>query len=226
MKFPLRFVIITLVVLALIALIKYTGNCVTLEQCKIWAGHFKQQVDAHYITSAVIFIALVTLTAAASIPIIIPIVLVGGYLFNTIPGALLATAGTTLGSVISFLLFRYALGATIQRNYGDRLAVFNEKMNSYGPSYLLVLHYLTVVPFFIINTFAALTPITLTRFVLITLLGSLPINLVYSFAGRELGSISSTRDIFSPAVIAACLLLILLACMPIILKKFKGKVQV
>lgn len=225
MKLPIRLIILGAIVLALVGIIKYSGDYLSLEQCKVHAGNFKQMVDAHYIMAALVYVLIVTLTAAASIPIIIPIILVGGYLFSTLPGTLFSTIGTTTGSVISFLLFRYALGATIQRNYGPQLAAFTEKMNSYGPSYLLVLHYLTVVPFFIINTFAALTPITLTRFIAITILGSLPINLVYSFAGRELGTISSTRDIFSAPVIIACALLILLACMPIILKRFKSKVQ-
>lgn len=182
---------------------------------------FKQQVDRHYVCSAILYTLILAIMAAISLPIIIFYVLLGGFLFGTIMGTILSVIGAVTGSIVSFLIFRYALKSLLQKKYREHLHGFNEKMKEHGISYILILHYLSVVPFFIINTLAALAPISLLQFIMITIGGCLPLFFVYSFAGRELATIQSTNDIFSPEVIIACSLLILLALLPIIIKKFK-----
>ncbi|NRB21801.1 hypothetical protein HRU45_03615 [Candidatus Dependentiae bacterium] len=49
---------------------------------------------------------------------------------------------------------------------------------------------------------------------------------MYSFAGQQLHTIDSVRDIFLPKVIAAFLLLASLALLPLIIKKIKKAKQV
>ena len=182
---------------------------------------FKECVHDHYMRSVVVYILILAAIAAISLPIIIFYVVLGGFLFGTLAGALYSVIGATVGATLSFLVFRYILGDMVQKKYGESLGGFKQKMKEHGISYILILHYLTVVPFFIINTFAALSPITLFQFILTTIAGCLPLFLVYAFAGKGLGSIQSVGDIFSAPVIIACVLLSGLAFVPVILKKFK-----
>ena len=106
--------------------------------------------------------------------------------------------------------------------YGNRIVTFKKQMDVHGVNYILMLHFVTVVPYFVINTLAALSDISLVTFVWATIVGSIPIISVYAFAGRQLSYIQSVGDIFSPPIILAFVLLIVLACMPIILKRLKN----
>ncbi|MFI5333518.1 MAG: VTT domain-containing protein, partial [Candidatus Babeliales bacterium] len=100
---------------------------------------------------------------------------------------------------------------------------FNEKIHVYGYNYIIILHYLTVIPLFVINMCAALTPISLGHFVWITLLGSAPLYIVYALAGRELATISCVQDIFSAQIILACALLIVVALIPMLIKRYQAR---
>jgi uncharacterized membrane protein YdjX (TVP38/TMEM64 family) len=60
-------------------------------------------------------------------------------------------------------------------------------------------------------------------YVAATALGIIPGSFVYAYAGRQLGTINSLKEIASPNVIAAFVLLGLLALVPIIYKKFTAK---
>lgn len=216
---------LSIIVIALVLTLKFTpvGSYLTLSQIQRNMVCFKQYVEQNYIISALTYTSILVVMAAVSVPVIVFYVLLGGFLFGTIAGALYSVIGATLGATISFLIFRYALHDTLKKKYAHGLASFHEKMKDHGTSYILVLHYLSVVPFFVINSFAALSPITLKQFIGITIMGCLPLFFVYAFAGRELGTIHSTKDIFSPEVIAACALLIGLALLPIVIKKLRNK---
>src|SRR5579872_4637359 len=227
MKWYVRLLIFCGIVIACIMVIRMTGlsDYVSFSAIKQHMKEFKGAVQQNYLSSVLIYIGAVIAASAASLPIILPLALLAGYLFGAIPGALYATLGSLIGVTIAFLMLRHVLGSMVQRKYGDRLAPFNKKMEEYGIQYFLVLHYLAVVPYFVINTLASISRISVPRFMIMTIIGSFPVNLIYAFAGRELGSISSIADIFSPAVMLACALLILLALMPMILKRFQHKID-
>jgi uncharacterized membrane protein YdjX (TVP38/TMEM64 family) len=135
-----------------------------------------------------------------------------------VPGLLFAVAGLTVGAVTAFLAARYILGGWIQERYKVPLAAFNEEMQRHGHYYLITLRVVPVLPFFLVNILAGLTKISLRRFAASTFIGLIPASFVYSFAGRRLAVINSPRDILSPGMIAALLLLGLLMLLPVILK--------
>ena len=56
-----------------------------------------------------------------------------------------------------------------------------------------------------------------------TALGIIPGSFVYAYAGRQLGTINSVKEIASPNVITAFVLRGLLALIPIVYKKFTAK---
>jgi uncharacterized membrane protein YdjX (TVP38/TMEM64 family) len=225
MKLNGKFIVLILLIVGVIVLVRISGinSLITLEQVKEKSLELKQMVDQQYVRSVAIYTAFFTVIAAASIPLVIILAVAGGFLFGAIPGALYATIGATIGGTIAFIMFRYFLHSIIQEHYALQLARFNEKIHVYGYNYILILHYLTIIPLFIINMFAALTPISLPHFVVLTLLGSAPLYLVYAFAGRELATIRCVQDIFSAQMIIACALLICVALIPMIIKRYQRK---
>jgi uncharacterized membrane protein YdjX (TVP38/TMEM64 family) len=174
-------------------------------------------VEKNYVLSVLSFL-LLTVSTAFFVPGAIALVLAAGFFFGVIPGALFAVTGLTLGAATAFLVARYVLGDWVQERYRLPLAAFNEEMRRHGHYYLLTLRVVPVLPFFLVNILAGLTKISLKRFVAMTSLGMLPVAFIYSFAGRKLASINSPRDILSPGMIAALVLLAILILLPVILK--------
>jgi len=119
------------------------------------------------------------------------------------------------------LLFRTALKNTLEKKYASQLVTFRKGLDEYGSYYLLILHFMFIVPFVVINILAALAGVSLWQFVWTTAVGFLPCAFVYSFAGKRLFSITSVHDVFSWNIIIAILLLLIITMLPIILKRYK-----
>ena len=167
------------------------------------------------------YVILCTGIVACGIPAIGPLTLVGGFLFGTLFGTLYALTGATVGVISMVLFVRYVVAQTIAKRYGNKLAKFNKRLQAYGHSYLLTMHLLTVIPFFVIATLAGLADVSLITVVWTTIVGSFPLIFIYAFAGRQLGTITSLGDIFSPQIIAAFVLLALLALIPMVIRRVR-----
>lgn len=217
-------VIIGMSVLLTAFLIKYfdVGSYFSLERIQGMSLTFKKLMTTNYLTIALVYILMLMSVVAVSIPAVGPLTLLGGYVFGVVYGALYALTGYVLGALIAFFLFRYGFGAAIQRRYADRLVTFNQRLREDGVSYMLMLHFSTVIPFGVINALAAMTPISWMTFAWVTALGSLPYSLIYAFAGKKLATISSLGDIFSPGIMLAFGLLMSLSFLPVIIKRVRN----
>ncbi len=212
------------VFIAVMAIIYYgVRDYVNLANFKQMSAHFKELADTHYHAAVMYYCLLYALMVIFALPIIF-LNLVGGFLFGTLLGAAYSTLASVVGSVVSFMLVRYLFAGFITQRLGkQRLERFNEHVAQYGMNYLLMLHYSCVVPFFVINSLAALTTMHVRKFIVVTVLGSFPISFLYAFAGRQLGSISSVSDVFSPDFVAALVIMLALAFAPMLWKRIKGK---
>jgi uncharacterized membrane protein YdjX (TVP38/TMEM64 family) len=65
--------------------------------------------------------------------------------------------------------------------------------------------------------------VTVGTYVAATALGIIPGSLVYAYAGRQLGTINSLKEIASPQVVGAFVLLGAFALAPVFYKKLSGK---
>jgi len=178
-------------------------------------------VAQYYIWSVLSYILFFAATIAASIPSSIVLTLLGGYLFGAIAGAGYATCAVTLGVGIAYLIYRRLLVSSKSSTYQDAAQRFEQAMKEQGRSYLLVLHFSAVLPYFVINSLAALARVPVWTVVWTAAVGFLPQGLIYAFAGKELGSITTVNDIFTTPVVVAFLLLLVLAFIPIIVRRYK-----
>ncbi len=218
----MAFIIFMLV--AAIFVLYYFGVAkhITVANIKDNAVYLKQLVHEHYARSVATFIIASAALMLLTLPLTGPIAVCGGFLFGLWPGALYSMVGVTIGIAISFLMVRYALSHIMRHKYGEQLASFNERMQAYGYTYLISLQLLTVVPYFIINTLAALANVPFHIFLWTTVVGSLPIVIIYAFAGRELYMIQTWSDILSVHMLLLLLGLALLALMPMLVRKFRN----
>lgn len=199
------------------------GSYLTLENLQQYKTVLLEYVQKNYAISALTFISLYIFLAAFSIPGAVVATLAGGFLFGAIWGMIYVNIGATMGASLAFMSVRYVFGKHLQDTHKKRLSKFNKELNAHGAFYLIMLRLMPVFPFFIVNIGAALTRISLFTFAWTTSLGIIPGSLVYSFSGRQLGTISSVREIFSGSVIAAFIALACLSMLPILYKRFVAK---
>lgn len=173
--------------------------------------------------AVLLFIAWLMIGVMFALPVTAFSTVAGGFLFGVVPGALYSLIGATLGAVACFLLVRYAIGLIVQDKYRQQLVWFNEQMHRFGTRYLLAIHSVIVVPFFLVNILAGLTRVSLWTFTWTTAVGMIPITFILSFAGKELIEVNSWHDLLSRDIIAAIVLLGALGAISIVLQHRYGK---
>ncbi len=141
--------------------------------------------------------------------------LLAGALFGRWVGTAVVSVAATVGATVAMLAGRYVLQDWVQRRFGRRLAAVNRGVERDGAYYLLTLRLIPAVPYWLVNLGMGLTPIRVRTYVAASWVGMLPATFVYVNAGTELGRIESPRDVLSPGVLGA---LLLLACVPLAAK--------
>ncbi len=179
----------------------------------------KNYTALYPILSGLIFIIVYVIVIGFSIPGATILTLTSGALFGAVLGTLLTNVGATLGATLSFLAARFVLGVTLQEKYATQLASVNEEMEKNAVSYLFTLRFIPVFPFFLVNLLSGLTRIPLRTFVWVTSLGILPGSFAYAFAGQQIASLESVKDVLSLNILFAFTLLGALALAPTMYKK-------
>jgi len=213
---------IGLLFIGLIIALRFTGvgdyfTLAALQEMRIYLMAF---IDAHYIASVFMFIGFYIFIVTLALPLAALCTIAGGFFFGVIPATIYANIGATIGASLFFLLVRYLFGTAVQERYKDKLQWFNQEMEKYGVLYLIAIHFVVVIPLFVMNLLIGLTRVPFWTFVWTTSVGIIPGTLVYAFAGQQLTTISSLQDIFSFNILLAFGLLILLGLFPILAKKF------
>lgn len=181
----------------------------------------QELVQRHYYQAILYYLLVYISLVLSTLPLVAAFTVSGGFLFGEYEGWCYSLIGAVLGSIMAFLFFRYLLGNRLQRRYAERLAKFNANMLRYGVSFMLMLHFSSLIPLAIINILAALTKIPFWQFVWTTAVGAAPGLLVFSYMGRELGRANSMLDLLTPKLIGCFLFLSVLALAPLIWNKFK-----
>ncbi|GKS64722.1 TVP38/TMEM64 family protein [Nitrospira sp.] len=176
--------------------------------------------DANFAPAVGIFIMAYVLVAGLSLPGAVILTLAGGFLFGAGWATLFINIGATTGATLAFLAARYLLRDTVEQKFGKWLGPFQEGFTQNAFSYLLTIRLIPLFPFFVVNLVSGLTRVNTGTYVTATAIGIIPGSFVYAYAGRQLGTIDSLKEIASPNVMAAFVLLGLLALVPVVYKKY------
>lgn len=180
-------------------------------------GFLQQQLDtinAYYVDnrqlSWVLFVAVYIVVTALSIPGAAIMTLAAGAIFGLATGIILVSFASAAGATLAFLVARYLLRDAVQHRFNKQLATINRGVEKDGAFYLFTLRLVPVFPFFLINLVMALTTIRTWTFYWVSQVGMLAGTIVYVNAGTQVAQLESTRDILSPDLIGAFVLLGLL----------------
>jgi uncharacterized membrane protein YdjX (TVP38/TMEM64 family) len=199
------------------------GQFLSLQTLKDNRDRLLAFTEAHYAAAVGLFVVAYAAVTGLSLPGAAIMTLAGGFLFGAVFGTILVNLGATTGATLAFLVARYLFRDAVERKFGKWLGPFQEGFAKNAFSYLMTLRLIPLFPFFVVNLVSGLTRINLSTYVAATALGIIPGSFVYAYAGRQLGTINSLKEIASPNVLAAFVLLGLLAVVPIIYKKLSGK---
>jgi uncharacterized membrane protein YdjX (TVP38/TMEM64 family) len=170
-----------------------------------------------------LFVATYVVVTGLSLPGALILTLAGGFLFGSLFGTLLVNIGATTGATLAFLAARYLLRDWVEQKFGSKLGSIQEGFANNAFSYLMTLRLIPLFPFFLVNMVSGLTRVSVGTYVAATALGIIPGSFVYAYAGRQLGTINSLKEIASPNVLLAFTLLGILAMVPVLYKKFAAK---
>lgn len=179
--------------------------------------------EANFASAVGIFILAYAIVTGLSLPGAVILTLAGGFLFGAVGATFFVNIGATTGATLAFLTARYLLRDTVEQKFGKWLGPFQEGFSKNAFSYLLTLRLIPLFPFFVVNLVSGLTRVSVGTYVAATALGIIPGSFVYAYAGRQLGTINSLKEIASPNVIGAFVLLGLLALVPVVYKKYAAK---
>ena len=208
------------VVLAIAAFVHFDfGRLLSLTALKENRDRLLAFTEANYALAAVLFVIIYIIVTGLSLPGAVILTLAGGFLFGGFLGTVFVNLGATTGATLAFLVARHLLRDTVEHKFGRWLNPLQEGFSKNAFSYLMTLRLIPLFPFFVVNLVSGLTRVQVGTYVAATALGIIPGSFVYAYAGQQLGTINSLKEIASPNVIGALVLLGLLALSPVLYKK-------
>ena len=197
------------------------GQYLTLAALKANRDTLQGYTATHGVATVLIFLAVYCVQTALSLPGATILTLTGGFLFGTVLGTVYVNLAATSGATLAFLAARYLFRDGVERRFGAKIESIQRGFSRNPASYLLTLRLIPLFPFFLVNLASGLTRIRLSSYVTATAIGILPGSAVYANAGRQLGAIDSVRDVASPGVVGAFVLLGLLALVPVLYQRLR-----
>ena len=183
------------------------GRFASLDYLKASQDRFAAQYAANPWAMRLGFFAVYVAVAALSLPGAALLTLAGGGIFGFGWGLLLVSFASSIGATVSFWVARYVLRDWVQARFASRLADINQGIGRDGALYLFSLRLIPVVPFFAINLALGLTAMPARTFYWVSQLGMLAGTAVYVNAGTQLAGITTLKDVVSPGLLGAFVLL-------------------
>lgn len=224
---PLAIIVMGLVAAYAAGVQDYISLAVLAEQ----RDALKQFVADHRIASALGYFVLYALAVAFAFPAASILTIFAGFVFGWFIAGTLTVFAATTGAAAIFLAARSAFGDVLRKRAGPFAARLADGFSRDAFSYLLVLRLAPVFPFFVINIAPAFFDIKLRTYVAATFLGIIPGTFAYTWLGQGLDSVIvaaagreiSISDLVTPEITIAFLGLAIVAAIPTIVRKFRGR---
>jgi uncharacterized membrane protein YdjX (TVP38/TMEM64 family) len=219
-----KLVLVGLVALAIGAFFYFDlKTYLSLDNLKANRDSLLAFTEEHYVAAVILFILAYIVQTSLSLPGAAIMSLTGGLLFGSVLALMYVNLGATTGATLAFLGARYLFRDWVEQKFGHRLGALQEGFAKDAFSYLLTLRLIPLFPFFLVNVLSGLTRVNLGTYVAATALGIIPGSFVYTFAGRQLGTLNSLADLFSLRLLIAFTLFGLLFLMPVAYRKWMGR---
>ncbi|MEK0083785.1 VTT domain-containing protein [Benzoatithermus flavus] len=196
-------VLVLLVILALLARSDVLGFEDRLHAVFALAEHYRASP-----LGAVIVLAAFVLGSLVLMPITLLIALTAATMGPAL-GFVYALLGSIIASAATFLLGRALGRERVRRLAGRRLAAVSRRLGSHGILAVVLLRFVPIAPFTIVNIVAGVSEISLRDFVIGSALGLLPGITLATLFGDRLGDWIRKPDPLGLVVLLGCLALLI-----------------
>ena len=224
-----RFAPVAVVVVIVTALIA-SGELKHLSLAQLHASHevLSAYGKAHPVLMLLAYAGVYIAAVSLSLPAPLIMTLSGGFLFGPLVGGVAACVSSTLGACVAFLIARLTIGDALERGVSPRIRALEAGFKKDAFFYLLTLRLMPVMPFWLINVAAGLLSIRLRTFFAATLIGILPVSLIYAGIGSGLDKVfvqgvPTARSLITPAFALPLLGLALLSVLPILYHRYRAR---
>ncbi len=222
-KLQLNKKIIIFIILTLVIIYGFNYNDVlSFNLIKQKYEDIKLLIDERFLLYYLLFFLAYIVITAFALPISLLKTLLAGALFGLLPGVILTSFASTIGSTLCFLISRYLFKDLVQGRFKKYLGKVNQGIKEEGLLYLLFLRLSPIFPFFVINLTFGLTQMKWTNFYWISQLGMLPATVLFVNAGNHLSKIENLEDILTMKVIIS---LSAIGLLPIITKRIYERIK-
>ena len=157
------------VLVGLLALLVVAALTIDLPEVDV----LRAELARFGVWAPIVFVIAYTIAVPLPVPKSIFTTL-GGVAFGAVAGTVLVTTGITAGATLSFLLGRVLGRDVVDRMAHGQLAQVDEIVERHGVRAALVLRFVPVLPFSILNYACGLTAMRLRHYVIGTALGAIP----------------------------------------------------
>lgn len=220
MKKILIFIIIVMLILGLSSL--YLKEYLSIEFWMNGLSTWRIFIGENFKLASFVFLTAHFFIAALPVPWVSTLSMIGGLLFGAKYSILYSILMTAVGGAVSFLWMKYFLHDYVKEKYGHYYKKYlsDEKNNI---KVLISLRIFPIIPFFMVNAISSLSSIKLFDFIWASVVGRLPIIILYSYIGGEVHNVTHIKDLISTKIL---FLFAVMAVFPWVLdfmmKKIKG----
>jgi len=159
-------------------------------------------------TAAVFFLVFFAGTSF-SLPITGVLSVVSGIIFGPVIGFLISLFACTLGGTVALFSTRFLFHDLVKRRFSVHINMINRGIEKEGAFYVFGLRMVPVIPFALLNVLVGLTSMRAPIFFISTLAGMIPILMVLTYTGSQIGNIESFSfsAILTPGLILSLCLL-------------------
>jgi len=208
-----------LLLLVSIIFINYKFNqhsVFTVDNLKYYRNFLINFVDRYWVLSIVSYISIYILVITIALPGVAVMTLAGGVLFPFKYAFALIMFASIIGALINFITGRYFLQDFFKRTFNKSINKINKKIEGGAFSNLIILRFIPIFPYAVVNFAFAISDISMIKFLVVTMIGKMPGTLILVYAGLNLAEVDNSNDFHSPKMILAIFLLVLFIILPIL----------
>lgn len=193
-----------------------SGLAPSLADLQGWQMQFAAWFALHPLLTSLAYLGVFTLITALCLPGAAVLMLAAGASLGLLGGTLLATLASALGATLTLWAVRRGLRSRVEARWAKQLDTVNAGLVQRGAWYVLWLRLMPVIPFVPLNLLCGLTQMPARTFFAASFAGMLPGTAVYVNAGAQLAALQSLDELWSPPMLLALGLLLVLATVPLL----------
>ena len=204
-------------VIATIVLLYFVGGGEKYLDIHLYQDLF----DRSPVITVAVFFFVFFVGTSCSLPVTGVLAVASGIVFGAVAGFVISLLAATLGGTVALYSTRYLFHDLAKRRFTGQVEMVNKGIEKEGAFYLFGLRMVPIIPFWVLNLLMGLTSMRVSVFMLATLTGMVPVMLILTYTGSQLGDIEtfSMAAIFTPGLILS---LALLASFPFLAKAIVG----